>query len=64
MAVLVLLRGAVIAVLIVFGAGVVAEDAVIAGNLVCQARIGQAIQRAIQRDAVHLDQFVLHVLMR
>lgn len=46
------------------GTGVIAEDAVIAGNLVCQTGLGQTIECSIQGDPVHLCQFILQILMR
>ena len=42
---------------------VVAEDAVVTGNFVCQAGFGQAIQGPIQGDAIHVDQLVLNILV-
>lgn len=57
-------RIAMCAAIAMLGAGAVAEHAVIAGNLVGQAGVGQAVERAVQGDPVHVDELILHVLMR
>lgn len=52
------------AVFTVFGTGAVAEDAIITGNLVRQSGFGQAIERTVQGDPVHIDEGILNILMR
>lgn len=67
MAVLVLSMPMLLAVTVMMfdsGTGVIAKDAIIAGDLVRQAGFGQAIQRAVKRDPVHPRKLILNILMR
>ena len=64
MAVLMLWRRIVITGLAMLGSRVVTEHAIVAGDFVRESSIGQAIERTVQSDAIHICQLVLHILMR
>jgi hypothetical protein len=48
----------------VLGSGTVPKHAVVAGDFVREAGVGEAIKRSVQRYAVHVGQRVLNVLVR
>ena len=53
----------ILVMLNVFFTRTITKDAVISCNLMGQSGIGQAIEGAIQCDAIHVDESILQILM-